>query len=72
MTSPPNLRSFFVGLTLNRDRPEYRGVLMAGPSEEGTQVYEECKKVSSLGPVGFHSVNIPYDPEVLTNIDFKG
>lgn len=72
VTSPPNLRSFSVALTLNRDRPEYWGVLMPGPSEEGAQVYEECKKVSDLKSVDFHSVSIPYKPEDLTNINLKG
>ncbi len=70
--SPPNLRSFSVGLTLNRERPDYWGALMPGPSEEGAQIYEECKKVSDLESVDFRSVGIPYNSGALTNINLKG
>ena len=72
VTSPPELRSFFVTLVLNRKNPEYCGVFMPGLSEEGAQVYREYKNMRNQGALNFNLVAIPYNPEVLTNINLKG
>lgn len=72
VTSPPELRSFLVTLVLNRKNPQYCGVLMPGPSEEGAQVYREYKNMRNRRAVNFNLVHIPYKAEVLTNINLKG